>query len=425
MSMRARIARSFLEALAALALIALGAALALAPAPAYADDRGPDRETREEARRAFAAGQAADRRKAWQEAIEHYLRANDLVPHPFAIYNIAANYERLDKLREAATWYERYAAAATDPAERERIQRLLLELTARPAPLTVRSSPDRARVLVDAVPVGTTPYRGTIRGGFHRVTVELDGRREQRDLTVAYAEPVNLELVLRAPTGTLRVTGEPRGAAIQVDGAWAGAIPARLTLPAGSHAIRVTSQGYSPYEASVDVAADREAQVEARLARGGPGAFDAAPGGTTAGARTIRAAYIVGFAGGADARGSGGLGLLEFGIRLNTLDAGVRIGRAGDLTAADVGGRWSLLRSRFTPFLGAGYTIVKGGTGYLITGGLRWDVLQSERAGISVLAETGLRYQSVQPEAEPGEATPPVESGVIVPVMASVVVSYR
>src|SRR5438132_13608619 len=97
-------------------------------------------DERDDARREFAAGQAADAHRAWQQAIEHYLRANDLVPHPFALFNIATDYERLGKLREAATWFERYLAAAPDSPDREKVVATLRDIAARPAALVVRST---------------------------------------------------------------------------------------------------------------------------------------------------------------------------------------------------------------------------------------------------------------------------------------------
>ncbi len=387
---------------------------------AYADE-----DPREAARREFAAGQAADRRKEWQAAIEHYLRANDLVPHPFAVYNIAVNYERLDKLREAATWYERYLAQVTDRAERERVQRTLAELTTRPAPLTVTSTPPRARVHIDGVPAGTTPYRGTLRSGFHRISVELDGRRAHKDVTVEYAEPVEVELALRERTGAVRVLGAPYGAAIHVDGRPAGALPARLELPAGRRVVRVTSPGHAPYETAVTVEPDREARVEARLrpeTGGAPGTVPGAGPGP-GGARVIRAGYLFGFAGGVDARTGGGIGLVELGVRIGPLDGGVRAGRVEDVVNIDLLARWTLMARRIAPFVGVGYTYVDGGGGYTLSGGLRWDVARGERAGISVLAESGLRYYRSE-VSEPGEA-PVTNSGFIVPVMASVLVLYK
>lgn len=392
----------------AICLLAVAAIVSAAGA-ARAED------PREEARREFAAGQAADRRSDWRGAIEHYLRANDLFPHPFAVYNIAVDYERLDKLREAATWYERYLAGATDAADRERVRRVLAELVTRPARLTVRSVPDGAQVFVDGVPVGTTPYGGTIRGGFHRIGVELDGRRAQRDVTVEYAEPVSVELSIAAAAGTLRVTGAPYGAAISVDGEDAGTIPARLALAAGTHTVRVTRDGYAPYETTVEVAADRETAVDARLSPGTGGA---------GGRRVLRAAYLFGFGGGLDVRGEGGLGMVELGIRLGPLDASARVGKAAGLTVIDLLLRWTLTRGKLAPFAGGAYTAVEKGGGFALIGGVRYDVVRAERAGVSVLVESGLRYYSGTPESSSGEPAMP-DSGFIVPVMASVLVLYK
>ncbi len=397
------------------------AAIGLGGGPARADEREGDRE---EARREFAAGQAADRRRDWQTAIEHYLRAHDLVPHPFAVYNIAINYERLGKLREAAIWYERYLASSTDTIERERIGRTLLDLRARPAPLEVRSAPERARVYVDAIPVGMTPYRGTIKSGFHRVGVELDGRRAHRDVTVEYGEPVSLELVLRPATGLIRVKGEPYGAAIQVDGRAAGRLPVRIKLEAGPHRVRVTSPGHVPFETAVTVEPDREALVDAQLSPiAGAGDGTGTVAGTGTGTRVIRGGYLIGFAGGADALGSGGLGLLELGVRFGPLDGGARVGRAAGITIADLLARWTLTAGRIAPFAGASLSFVEDGGGYGLSGGLRWDVVRAERTGVSVLLESGLRYYR-STVSEPGEA-PVTTRGFIVPLMASVLVLYK
>src|SRR5438128_4562678 len=124
-------------------LVCLVAAVVLMIAgPVRADDR-------EEARKAFTAGQASDKAEDWQGAIEHYMRAYDLMPHHFALYNIARDYERLGQLREAAAWYVRYVDAAPPSADRDKVQRLIGELKVRPAKLTVKSTPEGARVTVD------------------------------------------------------------------------------------------------------------------------------------------------------------------------------------------------------------------------------------------------------------------------------------
>jgi hypothetical protein len=182
--------------------------LLVVPARAYAD--------RDEARREFAAGQAADARRDWPTAIEHYLRANDLLPHPFAMYNIAQDYERLGKLREAALWYERYLGAATDPKDRERVSRLLREIAERPGTITVTAVPD-ANVTIDGKPMGSTPYSAPIKGGRHRVAVDRGTFHEEREVVVEFGEPATAAFVTApaatgprpAPLGTIATAPDP------------------------------------------------------------------------------------------------------------------------------------------------------------------------------------------------------------------------
>ena len=181
------------------------AAVAALAAPARADDRA----ARDEARREFAAGQAADKTGDWQGAIEHYLRAYDRVAHPFTLYNIAADYEHLGRLREAALWYQRYLDASPTATNRDAVQARIAELAARPAPLRVRSPTDRLTVTIDGAPAGVTPLTTSVRGGPHRVVAERDGRRAERTVEAAYGEPLDVELVLRPSTGTLDVRSKP------------------------------------------------------------------------------------------------------------------------------------------------------------------------------------------------------------------------
>ncbi|HLL24771.1 MAG TPA: PEGA domain-containing protein, partial [Kofleriaceae bacterium] len=250
--------------------------------------RADEREDREIARKEFAAGQAADRRRAWQEAIEHYLRANDLVPHPFAMFNIAVDYERLGKLRDAATWYERYLDSSTPKdADRDKVNRILIDLRNRPAPVQVLSTPDGARVIINGIPSGTTPYKSELAGGMYHVTVQKGDERDSKEITVEYGEPVKVEFTLRhaAPTrspgasevrrpapptgarGMLFVRGEPYGALITVDNVAIGTLPTSIPLAVGTHTVRITAAGYEPFEQTVAITQSSEVPVDARLSR--------------------------------------------------------------------------------------------------------------------------------------------------------------
>jgi hypothetical protein len=417
-------------------IIAMVAALF---SPAWADER----EDRETARREFTAGQAADRQKKYQEAIEHYMRANDLVPHPFAMFNIAVDYERLGKLREAATWYERFLdSSTTRDSDRDKVNRTLIDLRNRPAPVQVVSNPDGARVIINGIPSGTTPYRGELKGGLYHVAIQKGDERDSKEITVEYGEPVKVEFTLRNATttmpasttttrpppeirqqppprgasGVLFVRGDPYGALVHVDNVPIGTLPMTVPLEVGTHSIRVTADGYSAYEQQVNITSGSKTPVDVRLSRA-LGTLTPTTGSS------IRIGYIAGGGAGADAKGSGALWIGEFGVRASKYDLSARIGQVDELTFVDLIARWTITDSRVAPFIGGGYSFVSNGYGYVLCGGLRWDITDGEKAGISLMAESGYRFYS----GASSDTTASAETieGSIVPLMASLLVRYR
>ena len=82
--------------------------------------------------------------------------------------------------------------------------------------------------------------------------------------------PANLErLSAEAPAdegaGSLRVTSEPDGAEISVDGKFVGTTPSTLHLPAGPHEIEVRAAGRRAWKRTVEVLKDSEASLKAAL----------------------------------------------------------------------------------------------------------------------------------------------------------------
>ena len=84
-----------------LGLAVLGLAL---PRAALADPK-------DDARRYFLAGLEAAREQRYEDALEHFLAAQEIHPHPITLHNIARSYADLGRLEEALDYYRLYQEA--------------------------------------------------------------------------------------------------------------------------------------------------------------------------------------------------------------------------------------------------------------------------------------------------------------------------
>ena len=116
--------------------------------------------------------------------------------------------------------------------------------------------------------------------------------------------------------------------------------------------------------------------------------------------------------------------LLEAGLRAYRYDLSVRVGKLVDLTVVDLMARWTLTKTRIAPYIGGGYSYISDGYGYTFFGGVRFDLADGDKFGMSLMAESGFRYYSGTPSSDDG-STPQAVSGSIVPLMASLLISYR
>jgi hypothetical protein len=183
------------------------------------------------------------------------------------------------------------------------------------ADLSVYSEPPGATVLVDGDSVGTTPLnRYSVRSGVYIITVERDGffsadtvavlrnnqaptyavtlnarpelpaedRVADRDVTsppstgntpptstgsTAEDDAPPAQPVEPAPTtGTLRLTSNPSGAQVMLDGTAVGTTPLTLeSLEAGAYEVAFSRSGYDTSQMSVTVSPGEERRVEAAL----------------------------------------------------------------------------------------------------------------------------------------------------------------
>ncbi|MFT5680800.1 MAG: iron complex outermembrane receptor protein, partial [Myxococcota bacterium] len=89
-----------------------------------------DAAPRDDAKRYFIEGLKAAQEQRYEEALEHFLAAQNAYPHPATLYNIARAYTDLKDYEQAIYYYELYAASA-GPEKAAEVQPVIDVLRAR------------------------------------------------------------------------------------------------------------------------------------------------------------------------------------------------------------------------------------------------------------------------------------------------------
>lgn len=123
-----------------------------------------------------------------------------------------------------------------------------LNTRAQPGTVVIESTPAGSDVLIDGQPSGTTPATLELSPGQH--TLELRRRNRTRTFTLTVAPGAEITQSLDwetiVDTGALRVTSEPDGARVSVDGQPRGQTPLDLTaLAVGRHTVVVATDAGS------------------------------------------------------------------------------------------------------------------------------------------------------------------------------------
>lgn len=147
------------------------------------------------------AAQAYGERR-YADAIVLFRQADRLRPKPAFDFNIGLAYEDMGNPARALESYRSYLRRAPDAPDRlavdARIERLEKVLYAQGLQqVTVLSEPPGARVIIDDVALGVTPYTGELAPGFHRVSLELPGYQfEQRSFDLPPARAIDVPVTL-------------------------------------------------------------------------------------------------------------------------------------------------------------------------------------------------------------------------------------
>lgn len=101
---------------------------------------------------------------------------------------------------------------------------------------------------------------------FKEVTEELKKEPVQATATATPPEQsTSPKPATSGEIGTIDVSSDPRGAEVDVDGAFVGDTPASLKLPSGKHAISVSKKGFKPWSRNVLVLAGSDTKLDVSL----------------------------------------------------------------------------------------------------------------------------------------------------------------
>jgi outer membrane receptor for ferrienterochelin and colicin len=164
-----------------------------------------------------------------------------------------------------------YEGAQSEPLEMKAGTQtdVALKLTQVLGTLRVEGQPAGASIHVDAedAPVlGTIPVTLSITPGRHVLYVTKDGYQTSE---LPIDVPANGAATVRAKMtplmGNLVANADIRDALIEVDGKPMGFTPTVLTIPVGTHRVRIVQEGYRAVDQMVDVRHNEQTKVEALL----------------------------------------------------------------------------------------------------------------------------------------------------------------
>ena len=151
---------------------------------------------------------------------------------------------------------------------RGRIQKLVVNLIPKWAPISISSNPSGAAIWIDEDEKGLTPLTVDIFDGAHTLKAHLEGYApEQVNLLVKANQAQTLpEIMLKKADGKLSLNSSPRGATVTIDGIYRGQTPLNLSLVSGMvHQVALTKTGHEPTTRTVNIAPAKQAKLNVKL----------------------------------------------------------------------------------------------------------------------------------------------------------------
>lgn len=250
----------------ALALALVGSTSAESTATA-ADDgaRAQASALRQEGNTAMQSGRPAD-------ALAMYAQAYALHPDPALLYNLGRAQQALADYPAALSLLERFEREA-DLELKHRVaglDRLLAELRARVATVTLRANVDGATVRLNDKLLGRTPFRAPLRvnAGDGRLDITAEGYLPfKRDVTLEGGQSTSLDVHLdsKETHGVMLIRSPEPSVSVLVDGRLRGMAPVEVRLAAGQHRLELRKEGFQSVSTTVVLEAGKPRNLSIEL----------------------------------------------------------------------------------------------------------------------------------------------------------------
>jgi formylglycine-generating enzyme required for sulfatase activity len=157
-----------------------------------------------------------------------------------------------EKVKISLTGYKPWQALLNVPVGELRKQPPVVLLPA-DGQIHLSSRPSGASIMIDGQFTGTTPADALLTPNEnHRLELFLDGYEHFRgDIIVNSGEQRQLAISLKAELGSLKITAEPVGAQLFLNGKLKGSTPLTLNLPAHQWKVEVRKKGYTSQQRTI------------------------------------------------------------------------------------------------------------------------------------------------------------------------------
>ncbi|MEE2789825.1 MAG: PEGA domain-containing protein [Myxococcota bacterium] len=236
--------------------VILAALIGLAAIPSVSHAQSP----KQQAKALFMEGRSFFKQGEYAKALNAFVQANQLKPHPVMLTNIAKVYEAMEDLPKALEFYRRYEATKPKNVDqtRAKIARLTATIASWPS-LNLTTSPAGAAVRIgnEQAPVrGVTPLTVRLAPGRHVLVMSKSGF-ETKTLPIMFKANTHrpMRITLSSLMPVVEIRSAPPGAQVSFDGGAAvGTTPYRGRLAAGAHTVSVQSTNQPPQSKQIVVA---------------------------------------------------------------------------------------------------------------------------------------------------------------------------